>query len=92
MKDSKILGVIGFYGAIFAFIYYSERYATTVFAVWAGVSAYYWYRSRKDEDYLEKLPTFFHGIVAFAVGSFIVTMSILALVLLIFLLFSGSRE
>ncbi len=83
MKESTILGAIGFYGAMFAFGYFGKEYVSAVLSVWVVVSVYCWLRWKKDEEFLEKLPPLFQGIVVFALSTLFVSCICLAIGILI---------
>jgi hypothetical protein len=91
MKGSSILGAVGFYGAMIAFIYYGERYAKVMLLVWLAISLYCWHRAKQDDDFLDRLPPLLQGVAVFASASFFLTCLGVVLGFLLMMLGIGRR-
>lgn len=90
-KGSDLLGGLGFYGAMIAFVYFAEDYAKEVFLVWAGISVICWFCVKRDLEFLDKLPPFISGIVMFASATFAITCLFTALGLILYIGGFGRR-
>jgi hypothetical protein len=91
MKAASVLGFVGFWGAMIGVGYSLQKGSFLVLVIYLAVALYWTLETKKDPDYIEKLPPFIQGVAAFAVSTFVLLCVVFGIAAFFLLVLSSSR-